>query len=63
VHPPGSPEIGRYLRFRDHLRASDAGRRLYEDTQRRLAARTWTYTQQYADAKERSSRRSGSGSG
>jgi GrpB-like predicted nucleotidyltransferase (UPF0157 family) len=52
VYPPGSPEIGKYLRFRDRLRASDADRQLYEDTKRRLAARTWTYIQQYADAKD-----------
>lgn len=51
VHPPGSPEIDRNLRFRDHLRADDADRELYERTKRELAARNWTYMQQYADAK------------
>jgi GrpB-like predicted nucleotidyltransferase (UPF0157 family) len=52
VYPPGSPEIGKYLSFRDHLRGSDDDRQLYEDTKRCLAARTWTYIQQYADAKD-----------
>jgi GrpB-like predicted nucleotidyltransferase (UPF0157 family) len=51
VHGPGSPEIGRHLAFRDHLRAGAADRELYERTKRELAARDWTYIQQYADAK------------
>ena len=51
VHGPASPEIGRHLRFRDHLRADDADRELYQRTKRELAARDWTYIQQYADAK------------
>jgi GrpB-like predicted nucleotidyltransferase (UPF0157 family) len=51
VHGPGSPEIGRMLSFRDRLRSSDADRRLYEATKRELAARTWKYVQNYADAK------------
>ena len=51
VHPPGSPEIGRHLRFRDRLRADPADRELYEQVKRRLAGRSWTYVQQYADAK------------
>lgn len=51
VHPPSSPEIDRHLRFRDHLRADEADRELYERTKRRLAGRDWTYMQQYADAK------------
>jgi GrpB-like predicted nucleotidyltransferase (UPF0157 family) len=45
------PEIERMLRFRDHLRADEADRRLYEQTKRTLAQRTWKYTQHYADAK------------
>jgi GrpB-like predicted nucleotidyltransferase (UPF0157 family) len=40
----------RHLRFRDHLRCDDADRELYEATKRELAARRWTYAQQYADA-------------
>jgi GrpB-like predicted nucleotidyltransferase (UPF0157 family) len=51
VHPPASPEIARNLRFRDRLRADRADRELYERTKRQLAARDWTYMQQYADAK------------
>lgn len=51
VFPEGCPETARMLRFRDHLRASEADRELYARTKRELAARTWRYTQQYADAK------------
>jgi GrpB-like predicted nucleotidyltransferase (UPF0157 family) len=51
VHPEESPEIGRNLRFRDHLRADAADRELYERTKRELAGRHWVYVQQYADAK------------
>jgi GrpB-like predicted nucleotidyltransferase (UPF0157 family) len=51
VHPPGSPEIGRHLLFRDWLRAHDDDRDLYEQTKRELAGRTWKYVQNYADAK------------
>jgi GrpB-like predicted nucleotidyltransferase (UPF0157 family) len=51
VHPPGSPEIGRHLRFRDWLRAHPTDRGLYERVKRELASRRWTYIQQYADAK------------
>ena len=45
------PEIERMLRFRDHLRRDDADRRLYEETKREFARRTWKYMQHYADAK------------
>ncbi|MFD1149158.1 GrpB family protein [Saccharothrix hoggarensis] len=51
VHPPTSPDIERMLAFRDRLRADDADRDLYERTKRELASRTWTYIQEYADAK------------
>ena len=51
VHPPGSPEIEANLRFRDHLRADQADRGLYERVKRELAGRRWTYIQEYADAK------------
>jgi len=47
----GSPEIERYLTFRDRLRASADDRRLYESTKRRLAARSWPDMNAYADAK------------
>jgi GrpB-like predicted nucleotidyltransferase (UPF0157 family) len=51
VFSAGCEEIDRMLRFRDRLRASDADRALYERKKRELAARTWKYTQHYADAK------------
>jgi GrpB-like predicted nucleotidyltransferase (UPF0157 family) len=51
VYPPESPEVARYLTFRDRLRSDDADRAWYERTKRELASRTWTYVQQYADAK------------
>jgi len=51
VHPPASPEITRWLHFRDHLRTTPADRALYEQTKRRLAAARWRYVQQYAEAK------------
>jgi GrpB-like predicted nucleotidyltransferase (UPF0157 family) len=51
VHSPSSPEIGRMLAFRDHLRRNDADRRRYENAKRRLARRRWQYIQNYADAK------------
>ena len=51
VHAEGSPEIGRNLRFRDHLRADQADRELYQRAKQELAGRHWAYIQQYADAK------------
>jgi GrpB-like predicted nucleotidyltransferase (UPF0157 family) len=45
------PEIGRMLDFRDWLRSNDDDRALYERTKQELAARTWKYMQNYADAK------------
>jgi GrpB-like predicted nucleotidyltransferase (UPF0157 family) len=51
VFTVGCPEIGRMLAFRDHLRANPADRRLYEETKRTLAARSWAVMQDYADAK------------
>lgn len=51
VFSEGCPEIARMLRFRDHLRTHPADRDLYERVKRELAGRTWTYLQQYADAK------------
>lgn len=51
VYSAGCPEVGRYLAFRDRLRADDADRDLYARTKRDLAARQWTYIQEYADAK------------
>jgi GrpB-like predicted nucleotidyltransferase (UPF0157 family) len=51
VFSQGCEEIARLLRFRDHLRANEADRLLYENTKRELAQRTWKYLQNYADAK------------
>lgn len=51
VFTAGCPEIRRMLRFRDWLREHDEDRDLYAATKRELAARTWKYTQHYADAK------------
>jgi GrpB-like predicted nucleotidyltransferase (UPF0157 family) len=44
-------EIDRMLAFRDWLRTNDDDRKLYERTKQELAARTWKYVQDYADAK------------
>ena len=44
-------EIERMLLFRDWLRTHVEDRKLYEKTKRKLAAQTWKYTQNYADAK------------
>lgn len=51
VFSAGHAEIGRMVAFRDWLRGNEADRLLYERTKRELAARTWGYTQNYADAK------------
>jgi GrpB-like predicted nucleotidyltransferase (UPF0157 family) len=51
VFSEGCAEIKQMLLFRDWLRNHAADRMLYEDTKRKLAARTWKYTQNYADAK------------
>lgn len=47
----GSPEIARMLAFRDRLRSHADDRAEYEATKRALAARTWVFVQDYADAK------------
>lgn len=51
VFSAGCAEIERMLLFRDWLRNHADDRLLYEETKRGLAARTWKYTQNYADAK------------
>jgi GrpB-like predicted nucleotidyltransferase (UPF0157 family) len=45
------PEVDRVIGFRDWLRTHDEDRAWYEGTKRDLAAQTWTYVQNYADAK------------
>jgi GrpB-like predicted nucleotidyltransferase (UPF0157 family) len=51
VFSQGSSEVERMIAFRDRLRTNEAERMLYEGTKRELGRRTWTYTQDYADAK------------
>jgi GrpB-like predicted nucleotidyltransferase (UPF0157 family) len=51
VFAADSPEITRMLAFRDRLRTRDDERLRYEMAKRELAARHWTYVQEYADAK------------
>jgi GrpB-like predicted nucleotidyltransferase (UPF0157 family) len=51
VFTVGCAEIARMLGFRDHLRANEADRLLYEGKKQVLAKQTWKYTQHYADAK------------
>ena len=51
VFSAGCAEIDRMVLFREHLRADAADRERYAAAKRELAARDWTYMQQYADAK------------
>jgi GrpB-like predicted nucleotidyltransferase (UPF0157 family) len=51
VFSAGCLEIGRMLAFRDRLRTDAADRARYADAKRGLAARTWAFVQDYADAK------------
>lgn len=51
VFSVGCAEITRMLGFRDHLRANESDRLLYESRKQELAKQTWKYTQHYADAK------------
>lgn len=51
VFSKGCSEVARMLAFRDHLRTDEADRRVYEETKRSLAKRTWAFMQDYADAK------------
>ncbi len=51
VFSKGCPEIDRMLMFRDWLRLHADDRDLYEAIKHELAARTWKYVQNYADAK------------
>ncbi len=46
-----SPEIDRYLAFRDHLRNNHHDRMRYEALKRRLAQRDWQSMDAYAEAK------------
>jgi GrpB-like predicted nucleotidyltransferase (UPF0157 family) len=51
VFSQGCTEIERMLLFRNWLRGNPEDRRLYEQTKRNLAQRSWKYMQNYADAK------------
>ena len=51
VFSPGSREVERLLRFRDHLRVHASDRERYATEKRALANRTWAYVQHYADSK------------
>ena len=51
VFSAGCQEVERMLAFRDWLRAHDDERALYLAKKQELAARTWKYVQNYADAK------------
>jgi GrpB-like predicted nucleotidyltransferase (UPF0157 family) len=51
VFGPGCAEVERMLLFRDRLRAHPDERERYAQAKRELAARTWAYVQDYADAK------------
>jgi GrpB-like predicted nucleotidyltransferase (UPF0157 family) len=51
VFSAGCEEIEQMVLFRDWLRTHADDRLLYEQTKRDLAARSWKYTQNYADAK------------
>lgn len=51
VFSEGCEQIEQMLLFRNWLRNHANDRLLYEETKRKLAARTWKYTQNYADAK------------
>jgi GrpB-like predicted nucleotidyltransferase (UPF0157 family) len=47
----GCPELRRMTAFRDRCRSHPEELRLYIDTKRELASRTWRYVQHYANAK------------
>jgi GrpB-like predicted nucleotidyltransferase (UPF0157 family) len=51
VLPEGCEEINRMLTFRDLLRENRDERKRYETVKIELAARSWEYVQDYADAK------------
>lgn len=51
VYSPGNGQTPRYRLFRDRLRSHPEELALYAAKKRELAAREWTYIQEYADAK------------
>ena len=51
LYEPDHEAVSAYLDLRDWLRVDADDRALYERTKRRLATRTWTDMNEYADAK------------
>ena len=51
VFAAGEAEFATMVQFRDRLRTHSSDRELYERTKIELAAQTWAYVQDYADAK------------
>ena len=51
VFSDACPETERMIQFRDWLRSHPDDRELYAQAKQELAARHWSYMQQYADAK------------
>ena len=51
IFPPWSKETGRYLAFRNQLRANAEDRAAYEQAKRTLAKRKWGDMNDYAEAK------------
>lgn len=51
VYSLGSPEIARYLIFRDELRRNPDALKRYENVKRHLASQDWTDMNAYAEAK------------
>jgi len=51
VFSPDSPEIGKYITFRDKLRGNENNRVQYEKKKRELAKQSWDDMNLYSDAK------------
>jgi GrpB-like predicted nucleotidyltransferase (UPF0157 family) len=51
IFSPGSPEVERYLLFRNRLREDPEARSRYEEVKRELATRVWSDMNAYAAAK------------
>ena len=51
LYEPDDEAVSAYLDLRDWLRTDADDRALYAGTKRRLATRTWTDMDEYADAK------------
>ena len=51
IYSSGSPEIGRYLTFRDRLRRNPDERQLCDQTKRQLGTQSWANMDAAAKAK------------